>query len=99
MICRRYEALLADHVTKAFKKARFSTIIFSASDSIQLLCMALTLWYGGGLLATHEYGPITFFVVYIAVINGAENAGSFLSFGPSKSLSKSLVNALMTDKS
>jgi ATP-binding cassette subfamily B (MDR/TAP) protein 1 len=47
MICRRYEELLADHVKKAFKKATYSMAIFSASDSVPLLCMALTLWYGG----------------------------------------------------
>lgn len=36
MIGRRYEELLQDHVKKAFKKARFSTFIFAASDSIAL---------------------------------------------------------------
>ena len=38
------------------------------------------------MLASREYGAIDFFVVYIAVINGAESAGGFLSFGPSKSI-------------
>lgn len=38
------------------------------------------------MLASREYRAINFFVVYIAVINGAESAGSFLSFGPSKSI-------------
>lgn len=47
MICRRYEALLGSHVKKAFKKSRYSTLLFSASDSVPLLCMALTFWYGG----------------------------------------------------
>lgn len=46
-ICRRYEVLLADHVQKAFNKSRYSALVFSASDSIGLLCMALTFWYGG----------------------------------------------------
>lgn len=47
MICHRYETLLANHLWKAFNKAKFSTLIFSASDSLALLCMALTFWYGG----------------------------------------------------
>lgn len=84
MISNRYDVLLQDHVQKAFKKARYSTMVFSLSDSVNLLCMALTFYYGGTLLASREYGAINFFVIYIAVINGAESAGSFLSFGPSK---------------
>lgn len=63
MIARRYEMLLQDHVKKAFIKARWSTFIFAASDSVQLLCMALAFWYGGRLLASREYQPENFFVV------------------------------------
>ena len=85
MISTRYDVLLKDHVKKAFDKAKYSTLIFALSDSVPLACMALTFYYGGTLLASREYGAINFFVVYIAVINGAESAGSFLSFGPSKS--------------
>jgi len=82
-ISRRYEILLADHVKKAFKKARYACLVFSLSDSFSLLCMALTFWYGGRLMGDREYDPIQFFVIYIAVIIGSESAGSFLSLGPS----------------
>ena len=85
MITKRYDVLLQNHLDKAFKKARFSSMIFALSDSVNLLCMALTFYYGGRLLASREYGAATFFVVYIAIINGSESAGAFLSFGPSKS--------------
>lgn len=44
MICRRYEVLLQGHVHRAFDKAKFSTIVFAFSDSISLLCMALTFY-------------------------------------------------------
>lgn len=54
MICRRYEFLLADHVKKASKKAKYSSLIFAGSDSIQLLCMALTFWYGGRYVLLHS---------------------------------------------
>jgi ATP-binding cassette subfamily B (MDR/TAP) protein 1 len=47
MICNRYDVLLRAHVKKAFDKARFTTLIFAASDSLQLPIMALTFWYGG----------------------------------------------------
>ena len=44
MICRRYEILLQQHVRNAFLKARLSTLGFAASDSVSLLCVALTFW-------------------------------------------------------
>lgn len=96
MICHRYEALLADHVRKAFNKAKFSTALFSFCDSIGLLCMALTFWYGGRLLANHEYGAVQFFVVYIAVVNGAESAGSFMSFGPNMAQANAAANRILS---
>lgn len=43
-IVRRYEKLLREHSENAFKKAKFSTLVFSMSDSISLLCMAFVLW-------------------------------------------------------
>lgn len=43
-ITTRYSTLLQDHVEKAFLKARFATLIFAASDSIELPCMALCFW-------------------------------------------------------
>lgn len=59
-IIQRYETLLRDHVRDAFRRARYSTIIFSAADSIALLCMAFVLWYGGTLLANFEYVPFQY---------------------------------------
>jgi ATP-binding cassette, subfamily B (MDR/TAP), member 1 len=47
MICHRYDMLLQAHVKMAFAKSKFSTLIFAASDSMQLPIMALTFWYGG----------------------------------------------------
>lgn len=43
-ICGRYETLLREHVTNAYHKARFTTLIFAVSDCIALLCMAFVLW-------------------------------------------------------
>lgn len=47
MICDRYDILLQEHVKGAWSKSKFSTLIFAASDSMQLPLMALTFWYGG----------------------------------------------------
>ncbi|KAI9647284.1 hypothetical protein NHQ30_003667 [Ciborinia camelliae] len=81
-ICGRYEKLLRNYTKKAFRKAIFSTFIFAISDSISLLCMAFVLWYGGKLLANHEYTPFNYLVVYLAVVQGSTTAGQSLSFGP-----------------
>jgi ATP-binding cassette subfamily B (MDR/TAP) protein 1 len=46
MISKRYETLLNDHINTAFKKARFTTLVFAFSDSTNLLLMSLIFWYG-----------------------------------------------------
>lgn len=43
-ITRRYDKLLRDHIRKAFWKASWTTLVFSAADSVVLLCMAFVLW-------------------------------------------------------
>ncbi len=97
MICRRYEVLLQGHVTAAFHKSKYTSLVFAASDSVQLLTMALAFWYGGQLVGNGHYNFVQFFVVYMAVINGAEGAGTFLSFGPSEfSLHELVVILLLT---
>lgn len=72
MICGRYAKLLQEHVDAATKKARFTTLVFALSDSINLLCMALAFYYGGRLLAQQEYSPLNFLVIYVAIIQGSE---------------------------
>lgn len=62
-ICRRYEKLLTDHAKEAWRKSRWSTAVFSLSDSVSLLCMAFVLWqvfsmsgYDEKLLTMNRYG-------------------------------------------
>ena len=82
VVVNRYATLLRTHVVRASKKALPSTIVFATSDSIELLCQALVFWYGGRLMASHEYNTIKFFVVYMAVIHGSQAAGMWFSFSP-----------------
>ncbi|KNG83433.1 putative ABC multidrug transporter [Aspergillus nomiae NRRL 13137] len=81
-ILQRYTNLLSQQRVKAIRKAWLATVVVAFSDSIDLCAMALTFWYGGQLLASREYDPVAFFVVYIAIIQGGQSAGQFLSFGP-----------------
>ncbi|KAF1988882.1 ABC multidrug transporter [Aulographum hederae CBS 113979] len=96
VICGRYSALLQSHVTSATKKARLSTLIFALSNSVALLCMALTFWYGGQLMSTMEYTPLKFLVVYVAIIQGSEAAGGWMSFGPNMAQASAAANRILS---
>ncbi|KAH7116907.1 ABC transporter-like protein [Dendryphion nanum] len=101
-ICRKYDELLNDHITKSLREARLSTVVFAASDSLVLICMAFALWYGGTLLASFEYSTFNFLVVYLAVIQGSTAAGQWLSFGPNiaqVSAAAERIQAVRDDKS
>lgn len=92
----RYQALLATHVTDAYRKARWSTAIFALSDSLSLACQALIFWYGGHLLARGEYSVTAFFVCFMAVIQGAESAGIGFSFGPNAAQATGAANRILS---
>lgn len=94
IICQRYEELLQNHVKEAFRRARFATLIFAASDSLPLLAMAFVLWYGGTLLISGEYMTFNYLVVYIAVVQGAMGAGQWLSFAPNIAQAAAAANRI-----
>ncbi|KAI0430056.1 multidrug resistance protein [Xylaria sp. FL1042] len=92
----RYEKLLMGHVTHAFRKATWRTLIFAFSDSVGLAVQSLIFWYGGTLLASHEYTILKFFVCYIAVVQGAEGAGQGFSFGPNAAQATAAANRILS---
>ncbi|KAK2757909.1 hypothetical protein FQN54_004315 [Arachnomyces sp. PD_36] len=95
-IIDRYSTLLRNHVKAAFSKARLATLIFTLSDSIELLCMALCFWYGGQLMSTFEYSQVQFFVIYIAVVQGGQAAGQWSSFAPNVAQSTAAANRILS---
>ncbi|KAK7951026.1 ABC transporter BEA3 [Apiospora aurea] len=95
-ITTRYDKLLNGHVAKAYKKARWSTLIFALSDSLGLGCSALIFWYGGHLLASREYQAVNFFVCYMAAIQGGEGAGQGFSFGPNAAQASAAANRILS---
>ena len=98
-ICDRYDRLLNGHVTAAYKKARWTTIIFAYADSVSIACQALVFWYGGRLLLTREYEVGAFLITYMAIINGAESAGQWLSFGPNAAQASAAANRILEARS
>lgn len=95
-ISARYQELLRGHVTDAYRRARWATAIFALSDSMALACQALIFWYGGHLLASREYSVTTFFVCFMAVMQGAEAAGIGFSFGPNAAQATGAANRILS---
>ncbi|OGM40492.1 lipid A export ATP-binding/permease protein msbA [Aspergillus bombycis] len=98
-ILDRYANLLRQQQNKAFRKAWYATLVFAFSDSVELCAMALTFWYGGQLLASREYQPTSFFVIYMAIIQGGQSAGQFLSFGPNMAQATASANRVLSLRS
>ncbi|KAF1850722.1 P-loop containing nucleoside triphosphate hydrolase protein [Cucurbitaria berberidis CBS 394.84] len=92
----RYQTLLQGQVKQAFASAKYGTLVFAASDSIELACMALAFWYGGTLLASREYGLVDFMVVYMAAIQGAIAAGMWFSVAPSMAQATGAANRIIS---
>lgn len=95
MIGNRYDMLLKGHVKQAFASARFGTLVFAASDSAELACMALAFWYGGTLLARREYDYVDFFVVYMGTVFGAVAAGMWFSVAPNMAQATGAANRIL----
>jgi ABC-type multidrug transport system fused ATPase/permease subunit len=55
--------------------------------------------YGGQLLASREYEPTVFFIVYIAIIQGGQSAGQFFSFGPNIAQAKASASRILGARS
>lgn len=96
MINSRYDTLLKGHVKEAFSSAKFGTLIFAASDSIELACMALAFWYGGTLMARREYDLVQFLVVYMGIVFGAVAAGQWFSVAPNMAQATGAANRILS---
>ncbi|KAI8715231.1 hypothetical protein NCS52_01030400 [Fusarium sp. LHS14.1] len=94
-ICGRYSRLLANHISQAFEKARWTSLIFGFADSVNIGCQGLIFWYGGRLLASREYTMEAFFICFMAVTQGAEAAGQGLSFGPNAAQATAASNRII----
>ncbi|KAH7020427.1 P-loop containing nucleoside triphosphate hydrolase protein [Ilyonectria destructans] len=96
VIHSRYDKLLRSHVHEAYKKARWTSVLFGFADSVNLGCQGLIFWYGGRLLASREYGLVDFFVCFMAAVQGAEAAGQGLSYGPNAAQASAAANRIIS---
>ncbi|KAK8054423.1 ABC multidrug transporter Mdr1 [Apiospora saccharicola] len=77
------DAILATYHRQLGRQARDSLIwtlksssLYALSQAMTFFCQALAFWYGGTLLARHEYGIFQFFVCFSEVMYGANAAGA-----------------------
>lgn len=94
-IVGKYQGLLEEQIQKSTRKASYAMLIYALSDSVELCGMALTFWYGGQLLASREYQPLQFFVIFAAIVQGAQAAGTYLSISPNIAHSTSAANRML----
>ena len=81
-VLRQYSQSLTEQRKRSFKAVAKTGLLYAASQSLLFLCFALGFWYGGTLIGRHEYTMFQFFLCFLAVIFGAQSAGTIFSFAP-----------------
>jgi ATP-binding cassette subfamily B (MDR/TAP) protein 1 len=56
--------------------------LYAASQSLIVLCSALSFWYGGILVGNREYGLLQFTICFFEIIYGVQTAGAVFSYAP-----------------
>ncbi|KAK2592176.1 hypothetical protein QQS21_010136 [Conoideocrella luteorostrata] len=81
-VLRQYRESLAVQQRRSLISVIKSSALYAASQSLIFLCFALGFWYGGTLIGKGEYDMFQFFLCFMAVIFGAQSAGTIFSFAP-----------------
>ena len=93
-VWEHYHQTLVVQGSKSLRSVAKSSILYASSQSFMFLCIALGFWYGGTLIAAHEYSMLQFFICFSAIIFGAQSAGTIFSFAPDMGKSKSAARDL-----
>lgn len=93
-VMKSYHAQLEEQSRKSLKSAASSSTLYAASQGLVFCCNALGFWYGGTLLAKHEYTIFRFFLCYSEIIFGAQSAGIVFSFAPDMGKAKAAATEL-----
>jgi ATP-binding cassette subfamily B (MDR/TAP) protein 1 len=65
-----------------------STLLYAAAQGVYYLCTALAFWYGGTLLARHEYSIFQFFVVFTQIVFSVNSASAIFASAPDMAKAK-----------
>jgi ATP-binding cassette subfamily B (MDR/TAP) protein 1 len=71
-----------------------SASLYATSQGLSMFIFALVFWYGGRLMLSREYVVLQFFIVYSAIIGGAQSAGAIFSFAPDMGEAKDAAKLL-----
>ena len=93
-VLEHYHQALAEQGRKSLRSVLKSSTLYASSQSLMFLCNALAFWYGGTLIASREYSQFQFFIVFSAIIFGAQSAGSIFSFAPDMGKAKQAAKEL-----
>ena len=95
-VLHHYHVALEEQAKKSLKSVLQSSTLYAASQSLMFLCNALAFWYGGTLIASRQYSMFEFFIVFSAIIFGAQSAGTIFSFAPDMGKAKKAATELKT---
>ncbi|KAL9029789.1 MAG: hypothetical protein Q9196_002008 [Gyalolechia fulgens] len=95
-VLEHYHRSLVAQGQKSLRSILKSSLLYAASQSFMFLCIGLCFWYGGTLIADHEYTMFQFFLCFSAIIFGAQSAGTIFSFAPDMGKAKHAAKELKT---
>ncbi|KAL9128673.1 MAG: hypothetical protein Q9217_002701 [Psora testacea] len=93
-VWEHYHQSLVEQGAKSLKSVLRSSTLYASSQALMFLCNALAFWYGGRLIASREYSELQFFIVFSAIIFGAQSAGTIFSFAPDMGKAKQAAKEL-----
>ncbi|KAF2020294.1 P-loop containing nucleoside triphosphate hydrolase protein [Aaosphaeria arxii CBS 175.79] len=95
-LLEQYRKKLGEQAVGNMRFTHISAILYALSQGLSLFIFALVFWYGGGLMLSMEYTVVQFFIVYSAIINGANSAGAIFSFAPDMGEARDAAQLLKT---
>lgn len=81
----QYEGLVATYAKDSLRSIFSASTLYAASQSVTFFCAALMFWYGGNLIADHEYSLFQFYICFVALISGSQIAATIFSYAPNAS--------------
>jgi ATP-binding cassette subfamily B (MDR/TAP) protein 1 len=72
-----------------------ASMLLGFSRSLTYFVNAFTIWYGSVLIVKHEVTALQFFICFIGVTFGAQDAGDALSYAPDLSRAASSTSAIL----
>ncbi|EHK18823.1 uncharacterized protein TRIVIDRAFT_80699 [Trichoderma virens Gv29-8] len=81
-VLKLYHDSLVEQQRRSLRSVLKSSLLYAASQSFNFLVFALGFWYGGTLIGKGEYNLFQFFLCFMAIVFGAQSAGSIFSFAP-----------------